>query len=151
MTPRWELRGLAVLGAALFLAGCGASQSTGNAGSSTTTPKVTAASNTTATPKATVTPTPKPTATAAVAKSPAACQAVNLGTAGEWSQAQQHWLTAEEQASTAGDLTATLKLENLGSDTGALALDVLDGTSNAQDLATYKADLSSASAYTAHC
>jgi fructoselysine-6-P-deglycase FrlB-like protein len=57
MRPRKAL-GLAVLGAVLLLAGCGASQSTGNVGTSTATPKATTSKPTATTEVATaITPT----------------------------------------------------------------------------------------------
>jgi len=104
-----EAFGAIALACAMLVVGCGTSQTTGSTATPTAVPSAvatangTATPNATATPKATTTPTPKPTAAAVVARYPAACQAVNLGTAGEWSQAEQHWVTAEEQASSAGD------------------------------------------------
>lgn len=141
-----DLVKLAAIAVALALTGCGAVTAT----TSSPTGSVAPAISTTA-PTSTATAIATATATTTAPKYPAACAAITLGKASEWAQAEQHWLTAEEQASAGGNFTATLKLENLVADTGALAMDTLNGTSSAVDLFTYQADLTSASAYTAHC
>jgi hypothetical protein len=79
---------------------------------------------------------------------PFACNALTLGSQGDWAGAQHRWLSAEQSASDGGAVAAFLVLNV---DSGMLAADHLTGKSQAADLATYHSDLSGDSAYTAGC
>jgi len=152
--------GLAAAGCAIIgLAGCGAAGATHT---TTTLPKA-AVPTTVAAPASTpcvwpttgvdggaicsaTAPTAVPTP---VAVNLQACTAANLAKKGEWSQAETHWLSAEQHAS--GDYNATMALYLLVTDSGAVAMDKLTGAPTAIDITTYNTDLAAASDSVAGC
>ena len=77
------------------------------------------------------------------------CTAMHLGAAGNWSAAEEHWITNETKGGT--DLQAVTAYLQLGEDAGAVALDQLEHKPTATDIATYNADLAGDSALTVGC
>lgn len=128
----------AFLLSAVLLTGCG-SGAVIQSGTSSTTAPTTAPTDAPTTMPTVAPPTAKP-----AAAYPVACTAEKNANQGNWGAAQQHWLDAEEQASTASDDTGVQDYELVGSDDGNIALDHLDGASKAtiaNDVATYQSDL----------
>jgi predicted component of type VI protein secretion system len=78
------------------------------------------------------------------------CTAMQLAAQGQWSQAETHWLAAEEHAATSNpDATSAFYL--LVTDSGTVATDQLSGAPQAADIATYNTDLAGDTAFTAGC
>jgi hypothetical protein len=102
---------------------------------------------------ATAPPTGAPSATAApvpAAPNQLVCTAMQLAARGAWSQAETHWLAAEEHAATS-DPGATSAFYLLVTDSGTVATDQLSGAPQAADIATYNTDLAGDTAFTAGC
>jgi hypothetical protein len=76
------------------------------------------------------------------------CTAVHLGVTGQWSQAEEHWITNETRPD---NLAATMAFLQLGEDAGAVALDQLQHLPMASDIVTYTTDLAGDGAYTVGC
>lgn len=88
-----------------------------------------------------------PPATSQPASNPLACNVMALAGNGEWAQAETHWLSAEQHATT--DYNATMAFYLLVTDSGTVATDQLTGAPSAGDVATYNTDL--AAAFTTGC
>jgi hypothetical protein len=97
-------------------------------------------------------PTTAPTTAAPVPAAPnqLVCTAMQLAARGAWSQAETHWLAAEEHAATS-DPGATSAFYLLVTDSGTVASDQLTGAPQAADIATYNTDLAGDTAFTAGC
>jgi hypothetical protein len=140
-TMRPTLIGLAAASCVILgLAGCSPAASTDT---SAATAPPTGAPSTLATAPTTAAPVP-------AAPNQLVCTAMQLAARGAWSQAETHWLSAEEHAATSNP-DATQAFYLLVTDSGAVATDQLTGAPQAADIATYNTDLAGDTAFTAGC